>query len=107
VAAALKRHLKRRADLLSGTAKDLHRNAPRGGENVNRFGERRSAALEVPAMETGGLFARLDQGVEVDAKEARVVVNHKLLEDGTRRMKPRPLGAEAVAEFKRKVRSEQ
>jgi hypothetical protein len=104
------RHLKGRAELLSGIAKDIHRTAPRGGENVNRFGERRSASPGPPAMETGGLFAMIDQGVTVREMEAQVVVNFGFgpgkgsMEDGTRRMAPRPLGRLALAEFKVRVR---
>ena len=101
---AASRHVKGRAQLLSGIAKDLHRTAPRGGTNVNRFGEPRSAPGEPPAMETGALFAALDQGVTQLGLEAQVVVNYRLLEDGTRRMRPRPLGRIAAAELKARVR---
>jgi hypothetical protein len=108
---AASRHLRDRAEQLSTIAKDLHRNAPRGGPGVNRFGELRSPAAggTAPALETGGLFAIIDQGVTVDALEARVVVNFGFgpgkgsMETGTRRMRPRPLGALAVAELKARV----
>lgn len=98
------RHVRKRANELSGIAKDLHRNAPRGGENINRFGERRSAPGEVPAMETGGLFAEIDQGVDVTPKQATVVVARSVLEFGTRTMAPRPLGRIAVAELKARTK---
>lgn len=104
------RHLKQRAELLSSIAKDLHRRAPRGGDATNAFGEHRSAPGEAPAMEHGGLFAMIDQGVEVDRMEARVVVNFGFgpgkgsMEEGTRRMKPRPLGRKSVAELKKRVK---
>ena len=114
------RHVRKRANELSGIAKDLHRTAPRGGKNVNRFGERRSAPGEVPAMETGALFAAIDQGVNVTKKQATVVVNWKVLEFGysvglrsrltdrrtlgARAMLPRPLGDIALARFKARVK---
>lgn len=98
------RHVKKRAEELSDIAKRLHRTAPRGGKAKNAFGERRSAPGEPPAMESGGLFASIDQGVTVDRMSAQVIVNFKLLEAGTRRMKPRPLGAFASAELKSRVR---
>lgn len=101
---AASRHVKGRADLLRGIAKNLHRTAPRGGTNTNRFGEPRSAPGEPPAMETGALFTAIDQGVTQLALEAQVVVNYRLLEDGSRRMRPRPLGRIAAAELKARVR---
>ena len=103
---ATRPHLKARAEQLSGIAKDKHHNAPRGGDNLNMFGEPRSAAGEVPAMETGALFAAIDQGVTLDGNRAEVVVNHTLLEEGTVRMGPRPLGREASAEFRKQVKDE-
>ena len=103
------RHVKKRAEELSDIAKRLHRAAPRGGKAENAFGERRSAPGEPPAMEFGGLFASIDQGVTLDRMSAKVVVNFGFgpgkgsMEKGTRRMKPRPLGALAVAELKKRV----
>lgn len=96
--------VEKRAREFRDTAKNIHRNAPRGGENLNRFGERRSAPGEPPAMETGRLFAVIDQGLtrEGDA-HYRVPANYKLLEFGTRKVRPRPLGRLALAEFKQKV----
>ena len=104
IEASATRHVRKRAKELSGLAKDLHRDAPRGGENTNRFGERRSAPGEVPAMETGGLFAEIDQGVDVTPKQATVVVARTVLEFGTRTMGPRPLGRRAVAELKERIK---
>ena len=98
------RHVRKRANELSGIAKDLHRTAPRGGENINRFGEPRSAPGEVPAMETGGLFAEIDQGVNVTKKQATVIVNRTVLEFGTPHIRPRPLGRRASATFKERAR---
>ena len=108
--AAPTRHVRARANELSEIAKDLHRTAPRGGENLNRFGERRSAPREVPAMETGGLFAMIDQGVKVEPMTATVTVsfgfgpNRGSLEAGTRRMAPRPLGRRALTELKQRIK---
>lgn len=95
-------HIRKRAREFADVVKAEHRNAPRGGENLNRFGEKRSAPGEPPAMETGGLFAEIDQGVDVDMakREARVVANYAVLENGTRRMEPRPLGRISLAKFK-------
>lgn len=98
------RHVRARANELSGIAKDLHRTAPRGGENINRFGEPRSAPGEVPAMETGGLFAEIDQGIDVKLKEATVIVNRTTLEFGTPYIRPRPLGRRASETFKGRIR---
>lgn len=100
---AASRHIKGRAELLSSIAKDLHRTAPRGGDNLNRFNERRSAPGEAPAMETGELFAAIDQGIEQTGMQATVVVNTRYLEDGTRTMAKRPLGRLALAELKSRV----
>lgn len=108
---AASRHIKARAELLSAIAKDLHRNAPRAGPGVNQFGELRSplAGGTAPAMETGGMYAMLDQGITQEGMEAQVVVNFGFgpdkgsMEEGTRRMKPRPLGRLAVAELKARV----
>lgn len=99
-------HVKARANELSSIAKDLHRNAPRGGVNINRFGETRSKPGDPPAMETGELFAKLDQGVTVDGTTAEVVVNYSVLEFGTVRMKPRPLGRKSSAELQKRVKAE-
>ena len=118
--AAASRHVKKRANELSDIAKNLHRSAPRGGKAKNKFGERRSAPGEPPAMETGGMFAEIDQGVEVNGKSATVIVNRKVLEHGyalgqrsrlsDRKtlaggvLKPRPLGRKASAALKAKVK---
>lgn len=99
-------HVKARAEQLSGIAKELHRNAPRSGTNLNRFGEPRSAPGEAPAMETGELFAKIDQGVTLDGTTAQVVVNYSVLEHGTVRMKPRPLGRQASDELRKRVKDE-
>ena len=106
--AAASRHVKKRANELSDIAKNLHRSAPRGGKAKNRFGERRSAPGEAPAMETGRLFANIDQGVEHTGKTATVIVNRKVLEfgysKGKRTLRPRPLGRKASAELKARTK---
>lgn len=106
--AAKTRHVRKRANELAGITKDIHRTAPRGGTNLNRFGERRSAPGSPPAMETGGLFAAIDQGVSVESALARVqatvIVNLTVLEFGTRKMAPRPLGRISLERFKASVR---
>lgn len=117
---AASRHVKKRANELSDIAKNLHRSAPRGGTAKNKFGERRSAPGEPPAMESGGLFAEIDQGVEVTGMQATVIVNRKVLEFGYQVgarsrlsdrkglaggvLKPRPLGRKASAELKAHVK---
>lgn len=104
VALAIEKHLSKRARELAEITKDLHRTAPRGGAAVNRFGERRSAPGEAPAMESGGLFAEIDQGVEKGAREVRVLVILAVLEYGTPKMRPRPLGKQASAALKERIR---
>lgn len=99
--------VKRRGRQLQGIARDMHRDAPRGGASVNMWGEPRSAPGEPPAMETGRLFALIDQGFErVNDSEVRVTVNYAVQEDGTLNMLPRPLGREATAELQRQVNAE-
>ena len=59
-------------------------------------------------METGGLFAEIDQGVEVNGKSATVIVNRRVLEfgyaKGNRKLRPRPLGRKASAALKARVK---
>jgi hypothetical protein len=106
------RHLKQRANELRQIALDLHRTAPRGGPGINKYGELRSpkAGGTAPAVEEGGLYAMIDQGVTLDRMSARVVVNFGFgpskgsMEKGTRRMRPRPLGALAVAELESRIK---
>lgn len=99
-------HIRKRAREFGEVVKDEHRTAARGGAGINMFGEPRSAPGEPPAMETGSLFAQIDQGVDADVRkrEARVIANYKVLEDGTRRMEPRPLGRIALAKYRGRVR---
>ena len=99
-------HVRKRAREYAEVVKEEHRTAPRGGAGINMFGEPRSAPGEPPAMETGALFAQIDQGVDVDMakREARVVANYAVLENGTRRMEPRPLARIALAKYRGQVR---
>ena len=85
------------ADLAKTVAFETHRQAPRGGVNTNRFGERRSAPGAPPAMENGELFAILNQQQPVrEADGYSVLVNYTVLEKGysagNRVLEPRPLG---------------
>lgn len=85
------------ANLAKQVAFETHRQAPRAGVNLNRFGERRSAPGDPPAMETGRLFAILNQQQpQREADGYSVLVNYTLLEDGYskngRILEPRPLG---------------
>jgi len=99
-------HVRKRAREYAEVVKEEHRTAPRGGAGINMFGEPRSAPGEPPAMETGALFAQIDQGVDVDMakREARVIANYAVLENGTRRMEPRPLARIALAKYRGRVR---
>lgn len=99
-------HVRKRAREYAEVVKEEHRTAPRGGAGINMFGEPRSAPGEPPAMETGALFAQIDQGLDVDMakREARVVANYAVLENGTRRMEPRPLARIALAKYRGRVR---
>lgn len=99
-------HVRKRAREYAEVVKEEHRNAPRGGAGINMFGEPRSAPGEPPAMETGALFAQIDQGLDVDMakREARVIANYAVLENGTRRMEPRPLARIALAKYRGRVR---
>lgn len=99
-------HIRKRAREYAEVVKTEHRNAPRGGRNLNMFGEPRSAPGEPPAMETGQLFAQIDQGVDADVRkrEAKVIANYRVLEDGTRRMEPRPLSRIALVKYRGQLR---
>lgn len=114
---------KRRARQYQALVKDDHRNAPRGGTALNMWGEHRSAPGEPPAMETGELFAKIDQGLErITNSEYRVTANYAVLEHGynvgarTRIsdrkglaagiLAPRPLAQQAVAELRQQVDAE-
>lgn len=99
--------VKQRGRQLQGITRDMHRDAPRGGIGINMFGEQRSAPGEPPAMETGALFALIDQGLEqVNDSQVRITVNYAVQEDGTLNMLPRPLGRQAIAELQRQVNAE-
>ena len=108
IQAAKKRRVRQLCNQLADINKDTHRTAPRGGQNLNRFGERRSAPGSPAAMETGGLFALMDQGVEITSGLAgvwgRVFMNLSVLEFGTRLMGPRPNGRISLERFTSRVR---
>lgn len=86
-------------------ALDLHLNAPRGGVNLNRWGEPRSAPNEPPAIEYGDLYDAMFDGLEVDKGNARAsfVANWTVLEYGTRNMEPRPMGRITATQLKQEV----
>lgn len=87
----------------SEIAVQLHVNAPRGGSNVNRYGQPRSAPGEQPAVEDGQLLQALqDPPQPVDGGYA-FTVNRAQLEPGTRYMASRPLGAMTIEQLKRNV----
>ena len=108
-----------RAEQLSFTTEELHLNAPRGGKNLNAFGQPRSAPYEVPAVEHGGLLERLYEPPNETRDGFEVNVNYVVLEYGysvgartrlsdkkslnANGLAPRPLGRIAVEKFKADV----
>lgn len=86
-------------------ALDLHLNAPRGGVNLNAWGEPRSAPNEPPAIEYGDLYDAMFEGLEVDKNAARAsfVTNWTLLEYGTRTIAPRPMGRITATQLKQEA----
>ena len=96
----------RRAEELQETARELHRSAPRGGVNRNRYGQPRSAPGEPPATEEGRLLERLDDPPQPIARGYRAAVNYRVLEDGysPNNLEPRPLGRLALDALKARVR---
>lgn len=86
-------------------ALELHDNAPRSGTNKNVWGEPRSAENEAPAIEYGDLYAAILGGLTVDKANLRAafVTNYVLLEYGTRRMGPRPMGRMTATYLKQEV----
>lgn len=76
-----------------------HDSAPRGGVNLNMFGDRRSAPGEQPAPETGQLGRLLERppvvrGANTKAPTASITVNYAFLENynAGARIAPRPIG---------------
>lgn len=96
-----------RAEQLSIVTEELHLNAPRGGKNLNAFGQPRSAPYEVPAVEHGTLLATLQEPVTELKDGFEVNVNWVQLEFGYNAdlgdVLPRPLGRIAVEKFKADV----
>lgn len=93
-----------RAEQAERIAARLHMTAPRGGTNLNRYGQPRSAPGEQPAVETGALLGRILNETKVDGLRAQVTVNYAVLEYGYdangRRLAPRPMGRMTVARLK-------
>lgn len=79
--------------------------SPRGGTNLNRFGQPRSAPGEPPAVETGELLGRILNGTIISGMRAEVAVNYVVLEYGYdkngRRLLPRPNGRMTIEQMRR------
>jgi hypothetical protein len=93
-------HTRGRGAELRDIADELHNNAPRGGTNLNSFGQNRSAAGEVPAVEFGNLLADIQNGLTETPTGVTVLVNRKFLEYGTWKMGAHPLGRLAIEALK-------
>lgn len=96
-------HVHARAVQGSEIAVQLHANAPRGGSNVNRYGQPRSAPSEAPAVEDGTLLAALQDPPQPVQDGYAITVNRAQLEGGTRYVRPRPMGAMTIEQLKRNV----
>lgn len=101
----------------------LHETAPRGGANVNRYGEPRSAPGEPPAIETGDLLESMRDGYQYDASTltASFIANYVVQEYGydvgdrsrisdkqslaAGRMDPRPMGRLTIEQLKQEAAS--
>jgi len=90
---------------ISKRAAELHRDAPRGGTNLNRYGDRRSAPGEVPATEEGRLLDLIRLGTRPIRRGGEATVNYKKLEEGNEGVAPRPLGVIVMAEIRAIARS--
>lgn len=99
----LEARVEKRAKRGQQIALDIHKTAPRGGDNLNVWGEPRSAPNEPPAIEYGDLYDAMYDGLEVNGVEARFVVNWQLLEYGTRFIAPRPMGRITSTQLKQEV----
>jgi hypothetical protein len=86
------------ADAMSRRAATLHRNAPRGGESTNKYGQPRSAPGEVPATEDRDLLDLIELGVNPVPGGGEATVNYARLEFGAENLEPRPLGTITLLE---------
>src|SRR5690554_4656545 len=88
-------------------ALNLHLSAPRGGPNINYWGEQRSAENEQPAIEFGDFYDIMSGSLVVEKEKLRAafVSNYVILEFGTRYMGPRPMGRMTIADLKMEVES--
>lgn len=110
IRAKLQERVHERTLAVAESAAKLHINAPRGGVNLNMFGQFRSAPGEQPAIETGELLDRIQSPVFGDMR-GEAVVNYFHLEYGYDgafergwntygyRVEPRPMGRMVLAEL--------
>lgn len=101
------RHLLRRAEQLQSITVELQGASPRDGENLNRFGQRRSSPGSPPATETGNLQRLLQQPPVMTDRGPSIIVNYKVQELGSlsHGLLPRPLARESIDILKAQVRS--
>ena len=84
-----------------------HVNAPRGGPNLNKYGQQRSAVGEPAAVEDGNLrnLMEMPPVPTSDGKGYRVFGNYAVLEKGSMHVGPRPNAAIAVEQLRQEVNS--
>lgn len=113
IRAKLEARVHERTTEVAHSAAQLHMNAPRGGVNLNMYGQPRSAPGEQPAIETGELLSRILKP-EYGPMRGVAVVNYADLEwgydaavaitstaaYGRYRVEPRPMGRMVLAELK-------
>lgn len=98
--------LTQRSDRLRDMVVQEHREAPRGGSYLNRYGQTRSAPGEAPATEEGNLMRILEMPPSpIPGGGYSVPVNYAALEYGTMHIAPRPLGRKGIALLKQEIKS--
>lgn len=102
---ALREHVYPAAQYGRDTAIDLHLTSPRGGRNVNAFGQQRSAPGEPPAKEFGQLERALKTPIMLEGNGAAFIVNNRHLEDGTVHIAPRPNGLKTLNKMRQRAKS--
>lgn len=94
------------SDRARDIAVQLHREAPRGGSYLNRYGQARSAPGEQPAVEEGNLLRILEMPpTPLPDGAYSVPVNYAPLEYGTMHIAPRPMGRMTIALLEQEVKS--